>query len=64
MYIQVKGKKQLDIPLKNFSRLERATNEQRNNFTFSYRGIFWDSLNEDINIDALYAGFVKDYSVR
>ncbi|WP_049635410.1 DUF2442 domain-containing protein [Yersinia aldovae] len=64
MYIQVKGKKQLDIPLKNFPRLERATNEQRNNFTFSYRGIFWDSLNEDINIDALYAGFVKDYSVR
>ncbi|MDR5020052.1 DUF2442 domain-containing protein [Yersinia rochesterensis] len=64
MYIQVKGKKQLDIPLKNFPRLERATNEQRNNFTFSYRGIFLDSLNEDINIDALYAGFVKDYSVR
>ncbi|MFQ6244531.1 DUF2442 domain-containing protein [Yersinia enterocolitica] len=64
MHIQIKGRERLDIPLKNFPRLERATNEQRNDFTFSYRGIFLDSLNEDINIDALYAGVVKDYSVR
>lgn len=64
MHIQIKGRERLDIPLKNFPRLERATNEQRNDFTFSYHGIFLDSLNEDINIDALYAGVVKDYSVR
>ena len=60
LHIQIAGKEQLDIPLKNFPRLERATAEQRDNFTLSYSGIHWEALNEDINIEALYAGVIKD----
>ncbi|MZG49261.1 DUF2442 domain-containing protein [Dickeya solani] len=60
LHIQAAGKALLTIPLKNFPRLERATVEQRNNFRLSYRGVHWETLDEDINIGALYAGAIKD----
>ncbi|MFP1773964.1 DUF2442 domain-containing protein [Lonsdalea quercina] len=60
LHLQAEGKKLLDVPLKNFPRLERATTEQRDDFTFSFSGIHWETLDEDINIEALYAGAIKD----
>lgn len=65
LHVQVKGKEQLNIPLKNFPRLERATAKQRDNFTLSYGGgIYWEDIDEDINIEALYAGAIRDMTNR
>lgn len=65
LHVQVKGKARLNIPLKNFPRLERATVKQRGNFTLSYGGgIHWEDIDEDINIEALYAGAIRDMTIR
>ncbi|WP_112092941.1 MULTISPECIES: DUF2442 domain-containing protein [Lonsdalea] len=65
LHVQVKGKTRLNIPLKNFPRLERATVEQREDFTINDGGgIHWEEIDEDINIEALYAGAIKDVTNR
>jgi hypothetical protein len=62
LHVQVKGKARLNIPLKNFPRLELATVKQRRNFTLSYGGgIHWEDIDEDINIEALYVGGNQRY---
>ncbi|MTH47847.1 DUF2442 domain-containing protein [Intestinirhabdus alba] len=65
LHVQVKGKARLNIPLKNFPRLERATVEQRERFTLNAcGGIHWAEIDEDINIEALYAGAIRDMTHR
>lgn len=65
LHVQVNGKALLNIPLKNFPRLECATAEQRGNFTLNHGGgIHWDEIDEDINIEALYAGAIRDMTNR
>ncbi|MRT57758.1 DUF2442 domain-containing protein [Enterobacteriaceae bacterium RIT693] len=65
LHVQAKGEALLNIPLKNFPRLERATAKQRDNFTLSYGGgIHWEDIDEDINIEALYAGAIRDMTNR
>ncbi|AWK44004.1 DUF2442 domain-containing protein [Photorhabdus laumondii subsp. laumondii] len=65
LHVQVKGKALLNIPLQNFPRLERATVEQRKRFTLNAGGgIHWEEIDEDINIEALYAGAIRDMTNR
>ncbi|GAA0470800.1 DUF2442 domain-containing protein [Tatumella punctata] len=65
LHVQAKGKAQLNIPLQNFPRLERATAEQRERFTLNGGGgIHWEDIDEDINIEALYAGAIRDMTNR
>ncbi|EXU75504.1 hypothetical protein BG55_09990 [Erwinia mallotivora] len=65
LHVQAKGKALLNIPLKNFPRLERATAEQRVNFTLTGgNGIHWEEIDEDLNIEALYAGAIRDVTNR
>ncbi|MDS7907816.1 DUF2442 domain-containing protein [Klebsiella pasteurii] len=61
LHVQAKGKALLNISLQNFPRLERATVEQRERFTLNAGGgIHWEEIDEDINIEALYAGAIRD----
>ncbi|RQM36354.1 DUF2442 domain-containing protein [Erwinia psidii] len=61
LHVQAKGRAQLNIPLKNFPRLEHATVEQRGHFTLNDGGgIHWEGIDEDIDIEALYAGAIRD----
>jgi hypothetical protein len=65
LHVQVKEKALLNIPLQNFPRLERATAEQRERFTLNAGGgIHWEEIDEDINIEALYAGAIRDVTNR
>lgn len=65
LHVQDKGKALLNIPLQNFPRLERATVEQRERFILNAGGgIHWEEIDEDINIEALYAGAIRDMTHR
>lgn len=65
LHVQAKGKALLNIPLQNFPRLERATVEQKERFILNAGGgIHWEEIDEDINIEALYAGAIRDMTHR
>ncbi len=42
------------MPLRWFSRLERASQEQRERFTLSPFGIHWEELNEDLSFEGFF----------
>ena len=37
-----------------YSRLQHATDEQRNNYRFSYSGIHWQDVDEDISFESFF----------
>jgi len=37
-----------------YSRLHNATDEQRNNYRFSYSGIHWQDVDEDISFESFF----------
>ncbi len=51
------------MPLRWFKRLEKATQEQRENFTLSPFGIHWEELNEDLSFDGFFT-YNKDKIVK
>ncbi len=43
------------LPLKAFPRLYNATDEQRQDYTFSPFGIHWETLDEDLSFEGFFA---------
>jgi len=39
-----------------YARLRNATDEQRNNYRFSYSGIHWPDVDEDISFESFFYG--------
>ena len=56
MWVDLSDGRTLGVPLAWFSRLLRATPEQREHLRISSRGLHWETLDEDISIAALLAG--------
>jgi len=50
--IQTEDGMNLRQPLMCYTRLQNATDEQRNNYRFSYSGIHWNSIDEDISFES------------
>jgi hypothetical protein len=46
----------IGVPLAWFPRLLRASDEQRQQFELSPRGIHWSAIDENVSIDGLLAG--------
>ena len=57
MWVDLSDGRTLGVPLAWFPRLLRGTPEQREQVRISGRGLHWESLDEDISIAALLAGF-------
>jgi len=57
MWVDLSDGRRLGVPLAWFPRLLRATPEQRANFRISRRGLHWESLDEDISVAGLLAGY-------
>ena len=46
----------ISVPLKWYPRLAHATTRERRNWRRTSRGIHWPDLNEDLSVEALFAG--------
>ncbi|MCU0970123.1 MAG: DUF2442 domain-containing protein [Rubrivivax sp.] len=57
MWVHLDDGRVVAVPLAWFPRLLAATPEQRARFELSPRGIHWETLDEDISIDGLLAGY-------
>jgi len=57
MWVDLSDGRRLGVPLAWFPRLLRATPEQRANCRISRRGLHWESLDEDISVPGLLAGY-------
>jgi len=57
MWVGLSDGRTLGVPLAWFPHLMRATLEQRANFRISRRGLHWESLDEDISVAGLLAGY-------
>jgi hypothetical protein len=57
MWVNLSDGRVIGVPLAWFPRLLRATPEQREQVRISSRGLHWQSLDEDISIAGLLAGF-------
>lgn len=56
MWVTLSDARTLGVPLAWFPKLMHASQEQREHFELSPRGIHWDELDEDISVDGLIAG--------
>lgn len=56
MWVELNDGRVMGVPLAWFPRLLNATDNDRNDFELSKRGIHWDNLDEDISVDGLLAG--------
>ncbi len=56
MWVELTDGRTIGVPLAWFPRLLNAPIDDLNNFSFSPRGIHWESLDEDISISGLLAG--------
>jgi hypothetical protein len=56
MWVELSDGRTLGVPLAWFSRLLRATREQREICRISSRGLHWEALDEDISVAGLLAG--------
>jgi hypothetical protein len=56
LWVDLSDGRIVGVPLAWFPRLLRATEEQRQQFRISSRGLHWESLDEDISIAGLLAG--------
>jgi hypothetical protein len=57
MWVDLSDGRTLGVPLAWFPRLLRATREQREACRISNRGMHWESLDEDISVAGLLAGY-------
>ena len=57
MWVDLSDGRTLGVPLAWFPRLLRATREQREACRISSRGMHWESLDEDISVAGLLAGY-------
>ena len=57
MWVELSDGRTLGVPLAWFPRLLRATPEQRNACGLSGRGLHWSTLDEDISVAGLLAGY-------
>ncbi len=56
LWVELSDERVLGVPLTWFPRLMKGSDEERNNYQLSKRGIHWDSLDEDISVEGLLAG--------
>jgi hypothetical protein len=56
MWVALSDGRTLGVPLAWFPRLLRATQEERNAYRISSRGLHWEALDEDISVAGLLAG--------
>ena len=54
IFLRTKEGKLQSMPLAWFPRLQRASSEQRNNFTLSPYGIHWEELDEDLSFEGFF----------
>ena len=59
MWLNLSDGRQLSVPLAYFSRLHKATEQQRVNYEISGggTGLHWDEIDEDISVPNLLMGF-------
>jgi hypothetical protein len=57
MWVDLSDGRVIGVPLAWFPRLLNSTVEQREQFRISSRGLHWESLDEDISIAGLLAGY-------
>ncbi len=57
MWLELSDGRTLGVPLVWFPRLLHATAEQRSNVRISSRGLHWETLDEDISVAGLLAGY-------
>lgn len=57
MWVDLSDERIIGVPLSWFPRLRDASLEQLKNYELSPRGIHWDTLDEDISIEALLKGY-------
>jgi hypothetical protein len=57
MWVDLSDGRVIGVPLAWFPRLLQSTVEQREQFRISSRGLHWESLDEDISIAGLLAGY-------
>jgi hypothetical protein len=56
IFIQTEDEMTLWQSLLWYARLLHATDEQRNDYRFSYSGIHWNSVDEDISFESFLSG--------
>lgn len=56
LWVEFCDERIIGVPLTWFPRLMNASEEDRNNYEFSQRGIHWNSLDEDISVEGLLNG--------
>ena len=54
IFLKTKQGIEKSMPLKWFPRLEKATEEQRQNFELSPFGIHWKEIDEDLSFDGFF----------
>lgn len=54
IFIRTESGAELWQSLLRYSRLRHATDEQRNNYRFSYSGIHWPDVDEDISFESFF----------
>lgn len=57
LWVELSDGRVLGVPLAWFPRLLQATAAQREEVRISSRGLHWDTLDEDISIAGLLAGY-------
>jgi hypothetical protein len=57
IWVDLSDGRVIGVPLAWFPRLMDATPEDRALFRLSQRGLHWESLDEDISVQGLLAGF-------
>jgi len=57
MWVELSDGRTLGVPLAWFPRLLRATPEQRHAGRITGRGLHWSTLDEDISVSGLLAGY-------
>ncbi|WP_174889604.1 DUF2442 domain-containing protein [Candidatus Williamhamiltonella defendens] len=56
LWVELNDARTLGVPLVWFPKLLNATEQDRQQFELSARGIHWEGLNEDISIEGLLKG--------
>ncbi|MYM70156.1 DUF2442 domain-containing protein [Pseudoduganella sp. FT55W] len=66
MWVHLVDGRTLGVPLSFFPRLQNANPVQRLQYTFSGngKGLHWDALDEDINVEHLLMGYCDTTNVR
>ena len=57
LWVDLSDGRTLGVPLAWFPRLLEASEQERNQVHISTRGLHWESLDEDISIAGLLAGY-------